>query len=72
VLDFVQLFSQTGQPQLYNPETDSRSRFDILNTGQNFTTWMFSRFMQTTTIDLIDKLADEFHYDKSCKDARSF
>ncbi|MBA3537110.1 MAG: hypothetical protein H0T84_10955 [Tatlockia sp.] len=56
--DFLEEFySQKGQTQPFTKETGSRSRYDILNTGQNITTRFFSCFgLQTTTIDLIDSL----------------
>lgn len=57
-------YSQKGVAQPYTPETGRRSRYDILNTGQNLTTYYFSFFgVQTTTIDLIDKLALSVNFD---------
>jgi hypothetical protein len=58
--EFIEEFyNQKSQAQPFTKETGSRSRYDILNTGQNITTRFFSCFgLQTTTIDLIDSLAE--------------
>ncbi|MBA2709056.1 MAG: hypothetical protein H0U57_00465 [Tatlockia sp.] len=54
----VDFYSEKGHAQPLNTTTGNRSRYDILNTGQNITTRFLSFFgMQATTIDLIDKLA---------------
>ncbi|MBA2709057.1 MAG: hypothetical protein H0U57_00470 [Tatlockia sp.] len=58
-----------GKGKIYSTDhkTWDRSPFEILNTGQNITTRFFSFFgidtVQSTTINLIDKLAKSIGYD---------
>jgi hypothetical protein len=66
VKDFLrEFYSEKGKViSIGKQKTWDRSRFDILNTGQNITTRLFSVFgKQTTTINLIDKLAASIGFD---------
>ncbi|MBA3537109.1 MAG: hypothetical protein H0T84_10950 [Tatlockia sp.] len=59
----VDFYSKKGKIISNDSKTWDLSPFEILNTGQNITTRFFSIFgMETTTIDLIKKLATSIGY----------
>lgn len=60
----VEFYQGKGKALSSDNKTWNKSAFEILNTGQNITTRFFSDFgIQTTTINLIDKLAQSIGFD---------